>query len=116
MALSRVHSGFAAITRDMSAAHRIYAPLHGVGWSHVEPLLAAAGYGDVRPVPSQVEPDGRFPTVAFPNPEEPGTLDHGVRFALAVDAQVLIANDPDADRLAMALPDDEGQWRVLTGN
>lgn len=93
-----------------------YTPLHGVGWNTLQRLFTAAGYIDVRPVAEQVDPDGHFPTVTFPNPEEPGTLDLGMRFAQAVSAQALIANDPDADRLALALPDAGGQWHAVTGN
>lgn len=93
-----------------------YTPLHGVGWAPVQSLFRKAGYGDLQPVPTQVKPDGQFPTVNFPNPEEPGTLNQGIRFATDIGAQLLLANDPDADRLAMALPDDLGQWHALTGN
>ena len=93
-----------------------YTPLHGVGWNTLQVLFHAAGYADVQPVPSQVEPDGLFPTVRFPNPEEPGTLDLGMQFAETIGAHVLIANDPDADRLALALPDAKGRWHALSGN
>ncbi len=93
-----------------------YTPLHGVGWHPIRELFRLAGHGDVQPVPSQVKPDGRFPTVNFPNPEEPSTLDLGMRLAEAIRADILLANDPDADRLAMALPDEKGRWHALTGN
>jgi phosphomannomutase len=93
-----------------------YTPLHGVGWKPVQALFQAAGHTNLQPVPAQVEPDGRFPTVQFPNPEEPDTLSLGVHFADEIDAHLLLANDPDADRLAMALPDAAGNWHVLTGN
>jgi len=93
-----------------------YTPLHGVGWRHARGLLRAAGYADLHPVPSQVVPDGHFPTVNFPNPEEPGTLKLGMHYAAEVQAHLLIANDPDADRLAMALPDETGHWHAISGN
>jgi len=93
-----------------------YTPLHGVGWEPVKSLFDAAGYTDLQPVPSQVKPDGRFPTVRFPNPEEPGTLNQGIGLAQSIGAHLLLANDPDADRLAMALPDGKGQWHALSGN
>ena len=69
-------------------------------------------------VDEQIEPDGGFPTVAFPNPEEPGAMDLAFEAARSAGAELVIANDPDADRLAVALPDDqvEGGWRRLTGN
>jgi phosphomannomutase len=93
-----------------------YTPLHGVGWEPVQSLFEQAGYTDLQPVPSQVKPDGRFPTVKFPNPEEPGTLHQGIRLAQSISAHLLLANDPDADRLAMALPDGKGIWHALSGN
>ena len=110
-----------AVLRERPPPHKFalriaYTPLHGVGWNVLARLFAAAEYNDVRPVPSQVEPDGHFPTVRFPNPEEPGTLDIGVAFAQAQSAHILLANDPDADRLAIALPDAMGCWHLLSGN
>lgn len=94
----------------------VYTPLHGVGLARLSELFAAAGYRDLHPVPEQAEPDGAFPTVAFPNPEEPGALDLALALAARTGADLVIANDPDADRLAVALPDEDGTWRQLTGN
>ena len=91
-------------------------PLHGVGGEHLVALLGAAGYADVRLVPEQAAPDGTFPTVAFPNPEEPGALDLALALAREVDADLVLANDPDADRLAMAIPDGRGGFQPLSGN
>lgn len=93
----------------------VYTPLHGVGWEPVREVLGRAGYREVRPVPEQREPDGRFPTVDFPNPEEPGALDLALGLAEETGADLLLANDPDADRLAAAVPYGGG-WKVLTGN
>ncbi len=93
-----------------------YTPLHGVGWRFAERALARAGYTDVRVVPEQAEPDGAFPTTPFPNPEEPRTLELALAFAAAERADVLIANDPDADRLAVAVPTPSGRWQRLSGN
>ncbi|MEO5842487.1 MAG: phospho-sugar mutase [Acidimicrobiales bacterium] len=92
----------------------VYTPLHGVGR---DTFVRAAVRLGVAPfvVPSQAEPDPLFPTVSFPNPEEPGALDAALALAIERDADVVIANDPDADRLAVALPH-EGSWRALTGN
>jgi phosphomannomutase len=67
-------------------------------------------------VPEQADPDPDFPTVKFPNPEEPGALDLALALARAVDADLLIANDPDGDRLAVAIPVGQGGWRALDGN
>ena len=93
----------------------VYTPLHGVGWRFVGEVLEEAGYGDLHPVREQMEPDGSFPTVDFPNPEEPGALDLAMSLAERVDADVVLANDPDADRLAVAVPGPDG-WFSLTGN
>jgi phosphomannomutase len=92
----------------------VYTPLHGVGR---DTFLRAAVRLGISPivVPSQGHPDPTFPTVSFPNPEEPGALDAALELARAHDADVVIANDPDADRLAVALPRD-GTWHPLTGN
>jgi len=92
-----------------------YTPLHGVGGKYVIRALAHAGYVDVYPVAEQFEPDGTFPTVSFPNPEEPGALNLVTDLARRVDADIIIANDPDADRLAVSLPSPDG-WSALTGN
>lgn len=96
----------------------VYTAMHGVGWETLSRILQAAGYPEPVPVSAQLEPDGTFPTVAFPNPEEPGAMDLAFEAARAAGAELVIANDPDADRLAVALPDDtaEGGWRRLTGN
>lgn len=93
----------------------VYTPMHGVGWSAIEPLFEYSGSEALIPVPEQVEPDGNFPTVAFPNPEEKGALDLAMALAEAQDADLIIANDPDADRVALALPTASG-WQRLTGD
>ncbi len=96
----------------------VYTAMHGVGYATLRRVLEAAGHFGVEVVPEQVEPDGNFPTVRFPNPEEKGALNLAFRTARAVEADIVIANDPDADRLAVAVPDRtaEGGWRQLTGN
>jgi phosphomannomutase len=94
----------------------VYTPLHGVGGELVQRAMAEAGFADFHVVPSQAEPDGRFPTVRFPNPEEPGAMDAAVELAREVGADLVIANDPDADRLAAAIPDGHGGYELLTGN
>ncbi|CCM63270.1 MULTISPECIES: phospho-sugar mutase [Candidatus Neomicrothrix] len=90
--------------------------LHGVGGAPLLQLLGAAGYTSVTPVPEQQVPDPDFPTVAFPNPEEPGALDAAIALATELGADLILANDPDADRLAVAVPDADDQWHTLTGN
>jgi len=96
----------------------VYTAMHGVGWETVSRVLTEAGYPQPTVVEAQIHPDGRFPTVAFPNPEEPGAMDLSFETARAVDAELVIANDPDADRLAVAIPDADSEdgWRRLTGN
>ena len=98
------------------ALRAVYTPLHGVGGAVLPDLLVAAGFDPPVPVPRQAEPDPDFPTVAFPNPEEPGALDLAVAEARRVAADVVLANDPDADRLAVAFADRAGRFRVLTGD
>ncbi len=93
----------------------VYTPIHGVGKATLFDIMARARHTGVRAVPEQAEPDGTFPTVAFPNPEEPGALDLALEMARREDADLVLANDPDADRLAAVIPV-EGGWRPLTGN
>jgi phosphomannomutase len=93
----------------------VYTPLHGVGWETARSVFQRAGFGEPIPVASQQHPDAAFPTVAFPNPEEPGALDLAFDTARDVSADLIIANDPDADRLSVAIPTAQG-WRRLSGN
>ncbi len=93
-----------------------YTPLHGVGAECTERALADAGFGKVFTAPSQREPDGNFPTVNFPNPEEPGAMDAVLELAEAEGAAIAIANDPDADRLAVAARNDAGEYQMLRGD
>lgn len=96
----------------------VYTAMHGVGWETFSRILERAGYPTPVPVADQLEPDGDFPTVSFPNPEEPGAMDLAFAQARESGAELVIANDPDADRLAVAVPDPDadGGWRRLTGN
>jgi phosphomannomutase len=93
----------------------VYTPLHGVGGDTVAQVLQRAGFGPAHVTPAQAEPDPDFPTVAFPNPEEPGAMDLAMELAAEVGADVVVANDPDADRCAVAVPDSHG-WRMLRGD
>ena len=96
----------------------VYTAMHGVGHETLSRILETAGYPAPTVVADQIEPDGRFPTVAFPNPEEPGAMDLSFEAARTAGAELILANDPDADRLAVAIPDAAapGGWRRLTGN
>jgi phosphomannomutase len=99
--------------RDVSI---VYTPLHGVGRDVVVAAFERAGFPLLQVVSAQGDPDPEFPTVAFPNPEEPGAIDLAVAAAQAASAEIVIANDPDADRCAIALPVTPGQWRMLRGD
>ncbi len=112
MASCSMHPGAAAAANFPI----VYTAMHGVGARHVVMALRAAGFDGVACVPAQTEPDGAFPTVAFPNPEEKGALDLALALADEVGAELVLANDPDADRLAVAVPGRNGGWRPLSGN
>ncbi|MDA8549482.1 phospho-sugar mutase [Aquiluna sp.] len=88
--------------------------LHGVGWKVVSELFTGLGF-ELTPVAKQMDPDPKFPTVSFPNPEEPGAMDLAFEHATATSSELILANDPDADRLAVAVSEGEG-WRMLTGD
>ncbi len=95
----------------------VLTPMHGVGGETAKAVLKAAGFTDVTLVAEQAEPDPDFPTVSFPNPEEPGALDLALETAERLAADIVIANDPDADRAAVAAKDpDTGAWRMLRGD
>ncbi|PWF81092.1 phosphomannomutase [Kocuria rosea] len=116
-----------AVVTAVAGAERplrvVLTPLHGVGGRTTTEALRRAGLADVHVVPEQAEPDPDFPTVAFPNPEEPGALDLALATARAVGADLVLANDPDADRVAVAVPvpgadveDSAEGWRMLRGD
>ncbi|AHG78621.1 phospho-sugar mutase [Mannheimia varigena] len=94
----------------------VYTAMHGVGYEVLSKTLTKAGLPQPQLVEAQIQPDGSFPTVNFPNPEEKGALDLAIELAKAKNAEFIIANDPDADRLAVAVPDSEGNWKPLHGN
>ena len=98
--------------RDLSVVHT---SLHGVGNETVRRVFELAGFPVPYPVAAQADPDPDFPTVAFPNPEEAGAIDAALGVAREVHPDIVIANDPDADRCAVAVLDD-GRWRMLRGD
>ncbi|MFB9135405.1 phospho-sugar mutase [Vibrio olivae] len=93
-----------------------YTAMHGVGAQMAETLLKDAGFEQVHSVTEQREPDGSFPTVNFPNPEEAGAMDMVMALAESVDAHIACANDPDADRFAVAVKKPQGGYQMLTGD
>ncbi len=98
--------------RDLST---VYTPLHGVGGDLVNLAMKFAGFTEPFVVKEQERPDPDFPTVTFPNPEEPGAMDRAMALASKKGADLVIANDPDADRCAAAIPVGK-KWRMLTGD
>jgi phosphomannomutase len=98
--------------RDLTV---VYTPLHGVGGTTVAQVLETAGFDAPQVVEQQEHPDPDFPTVSFPNPEEPGAMDLAMALAAETRADLVVANDPDADRCAVAVPDAHG-WRMLRGD
>ena len=94
----------------------VYSAMHGVGTKTLEQVFAAANFTPPILVMEQAEPDPDFPTVKFPNPEEPGAIDLSIKKAMQVSADLVIANDPDADRCAVAIADRGGNWRMLRGD
>ena len=101
---------------DVTGVPVAYTAMHGVGGAVVLRAFEAAGLPAPHVVAAQQQPDGTFPTVSFPNPEEPGAMDLLLVEAQACEAKVALANDPDADRLGAAIPQPDGSWRRLSGD
>jgi len=106
----------AAIAKRPGSLKIVYTAMHGVGTETLLRVFHAAGFTSPILVDSQTQPDPDFPTVAFPNPEEPGAIDLALETARAFDADLVIANDPDADRCATAVKDSATGWRMLRGD
>jgi phosphomannomutase len=107
-----VDSGDRSVRGDLRI---VYTPMHGVGGTTVQRVLDLAGFPPPHEPPAQAEPDPDFPTVAFPNPEEPGAMDLALALAAEVGADIVVANDPDADRCAVGLPGPH-VWQMLRGD
>ena len=101
---------------DRKSLKIVYSAMHGVGAEFIEKIFDLAGMDPLIPVASQHKPDGTFPTVAFPNPEEPGAMDKSIETAKANGADLVLANDPDADRLCVAYQDANGNYIQLSGD
>jgi phosphoglucomutase len=94
----------------------VYTPIHGTGIELVPRVLSAFGFANVHLVEEQVEPNGDFPTVVYPNPEESEAMSLGLKKAKSIDADILLGTDPDADRVGIGVKDDRGEWVLLNGN
>ena len=106
----------AALARSQHPIKVVYSAMHGVGSETIEATFRAANFPPIEFVAEQRYPDPDFPTVQFPNPEEPGAIDLSLAHARAVNADIVIANDPDADRCAAAINDPAVGWRMLKGD
>ena len=94
----------------------VYTPIHGTGVTLVPKVLAEFGFTNVHVVEEQSTPDGNFPTVAYPNPEESETMSIGLSKAKALDADILLGTDPDADRVGVGVKNHKGEWVLMNGN
>ena len=94
----------------------VYTPIHGTGITMVSPVLDRFGFKNVNIVEAQAVPDGNFPTVVYPNPEEREAMSMGLAKAKELDADILLGTDPDADRVAIGLKNHKGEWVLLNGN
>lgn len=94
----------------------VYTPIHGTGVKLIPRALREYGFTNIIPVPEQNVVSGNFPTVVSPNPEEPAALDMAVKKAVETDADIVMASDPDADRLGIAVKNDKGEWILVNGN
>ncbi|MBO9634851.1 MAG: phospho-sugar mutase [Chitinophagaceae bacterium] len=94
----------------------VYTPIHGSGIMLVPQVLQTFGFTNVTIVEEQAKPDGNFPTVVYPNPEEAETMSIGLKKAQSIDADILLGTDPDADRVGIGIKDNQGNWVLMNGN
>ena len=104
------------VIKEQSDLKIVYTPIHGTGIKLVPDVLKAFGFNNVHVVAEQATPDGNFPTVAYPNPEESEAMSYGLKLAKELDADILCGTDPDADRLAIGVRNDKGEWILMNGN
>jgi phosphoglucomutase len=121
-----VDEAYISMVRDLSVNPEIiekqhnlcivYTPIHGTGIKLVPEVLQRFGFSNVHVVDEQATPDGNFPTVAYPNPEEKETMSLGLKKAKEIDADILLGTDPDADRVGIGIKNDKGEWVLMNGN
>jgi len=109
-------SVYPEVIREQKDLKIVYTPIHGTGIKLVPPTLKAFGFENVTIVEEQATPDGNFPTVIYPNPEESEAMSIGLKKAEALDADILLGTDPDADRVGIGVKNDRGEWVLLNGN
>ncbi|MCU0820894.1 MAG: phospho-sugar mutase [Spirochaetes bacterium] len=102
--------------KGKSDAKIVYTPLHGTGYKIIPEMLSYFGFGDVHSVKEQAKPDGNFPTVKYPNPEEKEALTMAVKLAREINADIIMATDPDADRMGIGFKDKTGGYILINGN
>jgi len=104
------------ISKEVNDFKIVYTPLHGTGLMPIERALTMLGYNDVHIVESQKEPNGNFPSVKSPNPEEREALTEGIKLAENINADIVLGTDPDSDRVGVAVRSDDCKYSLLTGN
>ena len=109
-------SVYPEINRQQKDLKIVYTPIHGTGIKLVPQVLKEYGFENVHLVEEQATPDGNFPTVVYPNPEESEAMSIGLKQAEALDADILLGTDPDSDRVGIGVKDNKGQWILLNGN
>ena len=116
IAMLKTLSVYPEVIAAQSDLKIVYTPIHGTGITLVPKVLAAYGFKNVHVVEEQSTPDGNFPTVAYPNPEESETMRIGIEKAKALNADILLGTDPDADRVGIGVKNHKGEWVLMNGN
>jgi phosphoglucomutase len=109
-------SVYPEVIKQQSDLKIVYTPIHGTGITLVPQVLKEYGFNNVTIVEEQVTPDGNFPTVVYPNPEEKEAMSLGLKKAAEIDADILCATDPDADRVGIGVKNTRGEWVLMNGN
>ena len=116
IAMLKTLSVYPEVIAAQSDLKIVYTPIHGTGITLVPKVLEAYGFKNVHVVEEQATPDGNFPTVAYPNPEESETMRIGLEMAKALNADILLGTDPDADRVGIGVKNHKGEWVLMNGN